>query len=354
MSEPQPLTASGERVHVRPVLASDAEPYRRAVLASRERLSRWNPVDPDDLLRHVERQSDVHRTFLVLAHEPRGAHGVVGRINLSSIVRGRFESGSLGYDAYDPYAGTGLFREGLSLVVDVALRPRLAGGVGLHRVEANVQPGNASSAGLLRSLGFRHEGRTPRMLLLAGADGRDDWRDHERYAITAEEWPAEPYAPPAERAKVVALVEPERGGTALAPRLAAEPGAAAAQRAGRAERAGRRAASRRPGRPARGGRGAAAAVCAGSPPARGRGRRGPVAAGRERRRPPGPGRCRRRPGPRRPGAVRAGRRRGAARVRHGGAGSRRRAAARAADHAGRAHRARRRPRCDPREVTATR
>jgi ribosomal-protein-alanine N-acetyltransferase len=220
-----PLRATGDRVAVRPISREDVEPYRRAVELSRDRLSRWNPVDPDDILRHLAAQSDLHRTFLVVATDPAGEHGVVGKINVTNVVRGRFQSAALGYDAYDPYAGRGLFREGLALVIGLALTPLDHGGMGLHRVEASVQPGNVTSAGVLRSLGFRHEGCTPHMLRLGGPDGREDWRDHERYAVTADEWPAEPYARQ-ERPRVVVLVNglPGSGTSTLAADLAAELG----------------------------------------------------------------------------------------------------------------------------------
>jgi ribosomal-protein-alanine N-acetyltransferase len=204
-ANPPELAAAGPRVQVRTVRPEDVETFRRAVLASAERIGRWNPVTPDDLPGHIARQSADHRTFLVFANAPEGGQPLVGRANLNGVVRGRFRSVAMGYDAYDPYAGRGLFGEGLRLVLDLAFAPVTRGGMDLHRVEANVQPGNTSSAGLLRSLGFRPEGFSPRYLYLPDESGREQWRDHERFALTAEEWPAAPYAAPVREPLVVLL-----------------------------------------------------------------------------------------------------------------------------------------------------
>jgi ribosomal-protein-alanine N-acetyltransferase len=65
--------------------------------------------------------------------------------------------------------------EGLALAVRYAFEQ-----LRLHRLEANIQPGNHASIGLVRRLGFRNEGYTPEMLFIDGA-----WRDHERWAITS-------------------------------------------------------------------------------------------------------------------------------------------------------------------------
>jgi [ribosomal protein S5]-alanine N-acetyltransferase len=202
---PPELAAAGSRVHVRTVRPEDVEPYRRAVFASAERMRRWNPVNPDDLPRHIALQSADHRTFLILANRVEQGQPVVGRVNLNGVVRGRFRSVAIGYDAYDPYAGRGLFGDGLRLILDLAFASVEAGGMDLHRVEASVQPGNSRSAGLLRSLGFRHEGFSPRMLFLPDDNGHERWRDHERYALTREEWPARAYAELEPRRLVVLL-----------------------------------------------------------------------------------------------------------------------------------------------------
>jgi ribosomal-protein-alanine N-acetyltransferase len=69
--------------------------------------------------------------------------------------------------------------EGLRDVVSRAFRT-----IRLHRLEANIQTGNDASRRLVQRLGFRMEGFSPRYLKISGK-----WRDHERWALTAEEWP---------------------------------------------------------------------------------------------------------------------------------------------------------------------
>ena len=99
---------------------------------------------------------------------------IAGVFTISQIVRGAFQSAYLGYYAHERHAGQGLMREALEQVLDHAFGP-----LGLHRIEANIQPGNQPSIALARGAGFRLEGFSPRYLLIGG-----QWRDHERYAIT--------------------------------------------------------------------------------------------------------------------------------------------------------------------------
>lgn len=193
------------------VQQEDLRPHAKAVEASRARLRVWNPVNPHELSWHMRNQTPRHRTFIIHALEPIGDHGIVGRVNVTNILRGRAEGASMGYDAYDPYAGRGLFAEGLRLVVGLAFQ-REPDGLGLHRVEAHVQPGNVRSAGMLRSMGFRRRGAWPAYLTLPDASGVEGWRDHVVYGLLAEEWPANPYPMP-ERARPLAFLdgpEPER------------------------------------------------------------------------------------------------------------------------------------------------
>lgn len=103
---------------------------------------------------------------------------VLGLIRITDIVGGLFHSGNLGFFLGAPHARLGYMSEGLSLALGFAFR-RLR----LHRLEANIQPGNHRSIALVRRLGFSKEGLSRRYLKIGGR-----WRDHERWAILKEDW----------------------------------------------------------------------------------------------------------------------------------------------------------------------
>lgn len=216
------LRADGRRVWVASPTPGDVAAYVRAFEQSRSRLEVWNPVDPRALSQLLRSQSRGLRTLLVHARDATGDHDLVGKVNVTGISRGRFLSASLGYDAFDPYAGRGLFAEGLRLVIDLAFAPE-PHGLGLHRVEASIQPGNVRSAALVRRLGFTREGHSAGLLHLPDASGEERWRDHDRYAVLSSEWPAASFAR-RPTTRTVALVNgfPGSGKTTLARRLCAE------------------------------------------------------------------------------------------------------------------------------------
>ena len=102
----------------------------------------------------------------------------MGAVELSQIVGGKFRSAYLGYHIGAPFARQGYMREALVMVLALAF-----GGLRLHRVEANIQPRNVASQRLVRRLGFRREGYSPRYLKIGGRR-----RDHERWALLVENW----------------------------------------------------------------------------------------------------------------------------------------------------------------------
>lgn len=102
---------------------------------------------------------------------------VAGVMNLTEIVAGAFQSAYLGYYGMAALAGRGLMTEAVRLAASHAF-----GTLGLHRLEANIQPGNLRSITLVKRLGFRLEGFSPRYLRVGG-----EWRDHERWALLADE-----------------------------------------------------------------------------------------------------------------------------------------------------------------------
>lgn len=166
------------RVHIRSLRPEDESELLRRVRASRTLHGRWSqlPDTPQGFRELLARAAAPTEAVFVICRTDDAA--IVGLANLTQIFLGGFRSAYLGYSAFVPHAGQGYMTEGLRLVLREAFGP-----VGLHRVEANVQPDNERSIALVERLGFRREGFSPRYLKIRGR-----WRDHVRYAILAEEF----------------------------------------------------------------------------------------------------------------------------------------------------------------------
>jgi [ribosomal protein S5]-alanine N-acetyltransferase len=159
--------------------AADADEFIAAAQASASLQRPWvsAPDTAEGYLSFLNRAAREDQGSYLIRHAECG--GLVGYVNINNIVRGALHSGYLGYAAFASHAGRGLMTAGLRAVVTDAFSS-----LGLHRLEANIQPDNHPSLRLVQRLGFRREGFSPRYLMVDG-----EWRDHERWAVLAEDWP---------------------------------------------------------------------------------------------------------------------------------------------------------------------
>ena len=160
-----------------PVKVSDAAELIAANLGSRDHHAPWaSPfTDKQGFDAWFGRTlTGPNRGFV--AREANG-NTIIGVVNITEIVWGAFRSAYLGYYGMVGRSGGGLMTAGVDEVVRYAFDE-----LGLHRLEANIQPGNTKSIALVRRLNFQMEGFSPQYLHIAGA-----WRDHERWARVSTE-----------------------------------------------------------------------------------------------------------------------------------------------------------------------
>ena len=165
----------GRRIFIRPPIAADARDFLKQVRRSHGLHRPWVTAPATvaafrDYLKVIN--APANRAFLICR---RDDDAMVGVVNVTNIVMGNFRSAYLGYYAFAGHERQGLMSEGLRAVVQHAFET-----LKLHRLEANIQPGNVGSIALARSCGFVREGYSARYLKIGGR-----WRDHERWAIVA-------------------------------------------------------------------------------------------------------------------------------------------------------------------------
>ena len=166
------------RILVRsPTLADESEWLTR-MRASRAYHRPWvhMPVTAEDYQAYVERSAEPGRAFFIACRLEDGA--IVGFLNIGEIIRGKLNSAFIGYGGVKGFSGQGYMTEAMELVLREAFAK-----LKLHRLEANIQPGNAASIALAKRCGFVYEGFSERYLKVGGR-----WCDHERWAIRQEQW----------------------------------------------------------------------------------------------------------------------------------------------------------------------
>jgi ribosomal-protein-alanine N-acetyltransferase len=168
----------GARVELSLLSEDDRDELVDAMVRSREFHGPWitpptTSEEFDELLQRTEDDS-----FVALVIRLREDRRIAGVFQISQIFRKAFQSGYLGYSGVAGLEGQGYMTEGMRLVLDYAF-----GELGLHRLEANIQPGNTASIALVGRCGFVKEGFSEKYLKIGG-----DWRDHERWAIRSEIW----------------------------------------------------------------------------------------------------------------------------------------------------------------------
>ena len=163
------------RIFLRGLNESDEAEFIAAAKASRDLHGGWisAPDTPEAFRAYLERMRTGSNFPLLICL--KDSREIVGVVNISNAIMGAFRSAYLGYYSFAGFERQGLMREGLRTVVKYAF-----GTLKLHRLEANIQPANVASIALVRAVGFKLEGYSPRYLKIFGR-----WKDHERWAILA-------------------------------------------------------------------------------------------------------------------------------------------------------------------------
>ena len=171
-------TVVGQRVFLRPPNETDLREFTALSRASAQfhRGLVSPPTQANQFVDYLERCRRADSACFLICRIEDGA--IAGSINLSQIFRGGFQNAYLGYYIGAPYTGRGYMTEALKLLLRYAFSE-----LKLHRLEANIQPQNRASIALVKRAGFSREGFSRRYLKISGR-----WRDHDRWAIIAEDW----------------------------------------------------------------------------------------------------------------------------------------------------------------------
>jgi ribosomal-protein-alanine N-acetyltransferase len=171
-------------VSIRLVAEEDAEELAELMASNRKFFAPWDAVRPDAFytaagqLEAIGAALRSYESGQMMPHVIVQDGRIVGRMNLNTIVRGAFQSGTLGYYVAEEYNGRGIAGRATGLMVAVGFEE-----LNLHRIEANTLLHNVASQRVLLRNGFERFGTAPKYLRIAG-----EWQDHDQFHKINENW----------------------------------------------------------------------------------------------------------------------------------------------------------------------
>jgi ribosomal-protein-alanine N-acetyltransferase len=160
----------------------DAPVLARMEQEDRDFFAPWGPAraeswfTEDGQREEIRARLEQHRLGMCLPHVVLNDDGrIIGRISLNTVVRGAFQSCSLGYWVRSSANGRGHATAATAAMLRLAFEE-----LDLHRVEAGILPHNAASQRVLERNGFTRFGLAPQYLRIAGR-----WQDHVLFQVLA-------------------------------------------------------------------------------------------------------------------------------------------------------------------------
>ncbi|GAA2442610.1 GNAT family N-acetyltransferase [Agromyces soli] len=164
-------------IELRAITQGDGAALAAAYERNRAHLAPWEPERTPEFFSATVQEREVGASLrrlaegtaipLVLVERGDDGERIVGRVNLSDLVRGVFLNAHLGYWIDAERQSRGLATAAVGGALHFARR------AGLHRVQAGTLVHNAASQTVLERNGFTRIGLAPRYLRIAG-----EWQDH--------------------------------------------------------------------------------------------------------------------------------------------------------------------------------
>ena len=162
------------------ITPDDAPALAQLYRLNRDFLAPWEPLRSDDFftedaqriaIQNALREHEQGRNLpLVIVDEEAS---IIGRITLNGIVRGAFQSCSVGYWVSQSAGGRGVATAALKQAISIAF-----GELGLHRIQGETLLHNLASQKVLERNGFVRYGMAPTYLKIAGR-----WQDNILYQL---------------------------------------------------------------------------------------------------------------------------------------------------------------------------